>query len=1270
MPVITQTPYMSPDALRATLQLRKRFYDLHTKRSAGYMDLNGLQYTGTVENFGSEILLESRKMKMQKPPIASAVCNDTLSYYFNIQYSDLIDTYDQQNMLMACIKPNTMLSNHTYQIQFTDCERVVMLRAEADGDTTVHPRFFYRTFINPVLMIDNDAMPLFVNGEDNTDHHAVYYFAMNSTTENFIDESSTDSTILTIDLKSYDDLPFIWFCVDTMQSYPSFDWVGNTDFQNRPLLSNGSNGQHQHQLFPYIYGVTNVPEELTDVVWYIKAYGDFVDTESERNYSTRVTKIEFIAWNADESAFTSSPVAVRSITYDESYTKISLQELTDGWDFRRPTTGDYDYDDITYNNPVYAIIPLSRFESNYVDTSVDVSVEPAFHVIFDTDHYVAYESETVNMVSGAHIDFTTDHSDHSVIKKFGTIYGLNEFDGLPPYFNYYLGKTIHRAHVELYTIRDNANSLNQTVMEKQTAAIILDSSIPDNEIHEILPSLRSVIVYSHDRLYVTDRDAIVSNINFATDIVFVDKNHFADRTIEKYVNEKRFVYNGYRHFSLGIPDLDPSLEYGRGYLITNDPSSYENNDLTDHIKSERTMARICDIPTTYTQLQNISGVSPTLVIDTKYVRQTASFNESDFQRLWNGLQTRWYRLTILRRYTPGGAPIDPPVETIEYTPYLNRFLYAFDPDTIETQVGFTVTPTRIFPLLEKTISGDVSFHVSEPGTDYAVDDILGFNIGGVFLHAVVTDVTGVDNELVDFDLSADASDEIAFANLDGLATPYDLTSTSGNGSGARMVMDVSSELFNESIPTQDGGVAGIFTLIKDDNIEGLYVLPFDHETNTWLTDHMIQLTGYLDPGVYAYDYSIDRKYHTFPQVLLNNMLKYFQFEPNQLIYPDTELRPIEYTAVSKALSYPDYTIESIMDGTDLSSLIDEFGYNKWNSFIAVVPDTSHTSSYVNAWSYDMECMSDSENNDIFIKHNRMHVKDYDGSWNGLKFGYLNGRIIPYMYDIMHTTNDVYTDQTNILRLISKETVTLREFLSSSESPSDMDRLISNDGVLQYNLYRFDHLSRLHQLMTLEESISQETDEHIEDLIVNAYGDKTVTSIFDSYKEYEYVSGTEYQIGMLLVDRSTNRQYHTLDTFTATTIEHDLEARHISFEGFSTKRNDLVSYYMMNQYPSSVYDAPKLALYQSAGKSIDSDTHHIGGFIPLTDVIDKNIYVDGNTKDDQLVYFFRIDDMDETDLRGFRMYDDGVDISSQSVLIIDGKEYVFHNSTWQWNYHTA
>ena len=54
--------------------------------------------------------------------------------------------------------------------------------------------------------------------------------------------------------------------------------------------------------------------------------------------------------------------------------------------------------------------------------------------------------------------------------------------------NMQLKNTIHHSHVDIYAIRDHNNEYTQLPMKKQTAGILLDSAIPQNELPELIMS--------------------------------------------------------------------------------------------------------------------------------------------------------------------------------------------------------------------------------------------------------------------------------------------------------------------------------------------------------------------------------------------------------------------------------------------------------------------------------------------------------------------------------------------------------------------------------------------------------------------------------------------------------------------------------------------------------------------------------------------------------------------------------------------------------------
>ena len=134
------SPLVSPDTVRQQLHLDKAFFDMHTKKNFGREDINGSQYVGTVENFGDEMLLESRKMKLLKPPLNEIICDSSLLNFFKLQYADEIPSYHQTNMFVAVLKPEAFGCNienvvhNPVTISYENAYYRAILRSENDSD--------------------------------------------------------------------------------------------------------------------------------------------------------------------------------------------------------------------------------------------------------------------------------------------------------------------------------------------------------------------------------------------------------------------------------------------------------------------------------------------------------------------------------------------------------------------------------------------------------------------------------------------------------------------------------------------------------------------------------------------------------------------------------------------------------------------------------------------------------------------------------------------------------------------------------------------------------------------------------------------------------------------------------------------------------------------------------------------------------------------------------------------------------------------------------
>jgi hypothetical protein len=82
-------------------------------------------------------------------------------------------------------------------------------------------------------------------------------------------------------------------------------------------------------------------------------------------------------------------------------------------------------------------------------------------------------------------------------------------------------------------------------------------------------------------------------------------------------------------------------QFGRIYYVGNDPAVFTSN-LDGHLPG-RALARICDIPTSFTQLQNIHDYAPTYVVDVEYNRTESPYEEDEQLKVWDEYVPEWVR---------------------------------------------------------------------------------------------------------------------------------------------------------------------------------------------------------------------------------------------------------------------------------------------------------------------------------------------------------------------------------------------------------------------------------------------------------------------------------------------------------------------------------------------------------------------------------------------------------------------------------------------------
>jgi hypothetical protein len=1243
-PLKIQSPHGSPDSLRAMLQSFKQFYEMHTKLDYGYSDVDGLQYVGSIHNFGPELLLESRKLRMTKPAVDIIRPNEYMSYYFDISHSDYINTYDQQNMLMLCVKPNTMYAPHTYQLYFRDTDvvgEVIVLRADGYSEENVRASKFLRV-INPKLVIDGDFINkshILYTGENqyNIGPHSYWYIPLDRLHDGFYHWETVDDVerFVSIDMRGYDGLPFLFLCETEMRLLPEVNWTGNVDGNNHPILTNGTNGHDQNLMYPLVYGYDNLPfingesvpfdpthDYETNGYWYFRIEGDFSYRPGrpvlERDAEAKIFKVQIV--HCQTPSFTEQPDFVQDITYDDDHLKVTLAPYWKGKGiYRVPSKTDWDFNPTRYGNIAVACIPLHLFKDN-VETLEhhEIVYKALLQLKFDEGYFNPYESQANQMRVGMHVDYTANKSLNGVEKKYGIAYRLAEFDGLPMFYRT-TRVTDPRARLEIYAIRDDANDRNQKPMDKQTAAIILDSGIPQNYSNQVTPDMASSIVFDWSSAsimhrYITDFNVATGTENEISDTVFINGNHFADRYAEDCYNYPRFVYHGNRHFSLSLVRMNPDTEYGRGYLLSNDPVAYINNALeTVHQKAERTVARICDIPTSYEQLQHVTYISPTIVVDPYYIRQYAPYTPELRYTIWNDRRSKWYHYRA--RYM---SPYD---YSEKYFPSLSYCLETpIRTDDMMDEVGNI--PTDMVEWVNINDPDQCTWTISTPGSGYKSEDIVGFHVGGVYLiGSGITVTSAAERGIASLVLSSDPSvpgqydigEElyISIACLDGNPCTYDLETRTGSGHGAKITIQVNADIYASNHIPKDGGTIlrniipdGMYTYYKNETTDGISVMAYDKTTNQWDVNTSAQISGDVDIGNPIYDPRETRKYRTVLNTFLYNILTNKKYEQTFILSKTNGGKTFAF-GQDQIQFNPDigFTIERLLAGFDFKYYVSNFGFNVWNSLFGIVPSHNHNYAYIVRWNYDMESSSVQKNvisdtqaqgNLLFPKRSDLNVCNYDDSYSALKFNVESDQVIPYMYDIMHMTYDSYYWNRSFLEFVGSSRITIPSMIEirSDIYPSDADPLYSG-GIANYNIYRFNNTQNISMTERYRTYMMTMTDEDILESIRTKLGDDALAVEYYNYPELEYLSGTTYLEGGIVKDASTNVTYLATETFVSTTLENDIEYGFLKYVGPSYKKESMINYYIQNLFTGEhMYNTTDVSVFKAKGVNILAD------YIPL------------------------------------------------------------------------
>ena len=275
-------------------------------------------------------------------------------------------------------------------------------------------------------------------------------------------------------------------------------------------------------------------------------------------------------------------------------------------------------------------------------------------------------------------------------------------------------------------------------------------------------------------------------------------------------------------------------EKGRIYVISNDDPTYQNNALLRNPKPARTVARICDIPTSVSDFLDVEGLVPVAIVDPKYVRSQAAYTTEEKERLWNVLNSKVVTPLAEDEY---GIPF--------YTGDGGREPYPYIFSSIENLRNVDLVNNNDFRewinLNSMVDPTTVSLYsIANPGTGYTVNALGVIIIGGVAMNYIVNEV---DENGGVVDVSIVPQDNDTYINLsnfdlqdgaDGITQKYATTPVAGEsggepvpkvGEGLEVVLRIAN--YSEIMMKQGNICDGLMAFVY----EGSYLKMYRYITN-------------------------------------------------------------------------------------------------------------------------------------------------------------------------------------------------------------------------------------------------------------------------------------------------------------------------------------------------------------------------------------------------------------------------------------------------------
>lgn len=420
-------------------------------------------FEGTIDNTGSNVVIESEKLDIQSVVASMKYTDDSLNKMLVINDSALTYSYEVNGLLFARItsinyqtsSETNPVEHHTYRIVFPSCtECIIPFGGSRDVDAVFADRWIKTTSTPYIQIMDSRGrytqdIPLTVEGCTN----GVCYYPLNETLQPFpITQDGTTYTSAAINDDDYIGFPLYWFTCDESKAGPVVTVTNNESINHSQLtfFGNPGNGSmYDVKLYTCIDGNNDATPDDSSTSDFIiicsPLDGTFDDSSSDFNKALDPSSIAM-------KNTTSEQIYNLGITFGDGESSTIKMNNINGWTY---------VDDTTYS------VRMSVFDSNCLANATNILI-PAFNIALDENiPFIARDESDIGF-AGIRMGCnpksdTTDKYPHH----------LNEWDGLPAWFKDEEAETVPEHNV-VYAIHNTPDYIESQPDSRQVAALILD----------------------------------------------------------------------------------------------------------------------------------------------------------------------------------------------------------------------------------------------------------------------------------------------------------------------------------------------------------------------------------------------------------------------------------------------------------------------------------------------------------------------------------------------------------------------------------------------------------------------------------------------------------------------------------------------------------------------------------------------------------------------------------------------------------------------------